>query len=69
MSEANEVSSTELLGYDVDKLCKVVLEMQQNCEYDLIGDHRNFYNPRIKTAFLELSKIFPVNMVKALALK
>jgi len=34
----------------------------------LVGDHREFYNPRIKTVFMAITKLFPLNMAAYLAM-
>lgn len=52
---------------DINKLCKVAYEMINNCDNDLVGDHREFYNPRIKNIFIIVGKLFPVQMATYLA--
>lgn len=51
----------------IEKLCKAVAEMAENCGHDLVGEHRKNYNPRIERAFVALVQLFPVQMAKAIA--
>lgn len=51
---------------EIDELCRALKEMAENCDDDLCGDHRKFYNPRIKKGFLIVSRIFPKSMAMIL---
>lgn len=51
----------------IQALCDVVAEMSLNCGSDLVGDHRENYNPRIAKATSALIRLYPDQMVIAVA--
>lgn len=50
----------------IESACLAIAEMAVNCEHDLVGDHRENYNPRIMTALKSLAQIFPAHMAEAI---
>ena len=48
------------------RVCRDIAEMAVNCNHDLTGDHRKNYNPRIDSAGMALSELFPVEMFDAM---
>ncbi len=45
---------------NIEKLCKAIIEMKENCEYDLVGEHREYYNPRIDESFKSILELYPI---------
>jgi len=47
----------------VDVLCTALWEMAEQCGHDLVGEHREFYCPRITEAFAAVTELYPRMMV------
>jgi len=50
-----------------DLLCRVIWEMAENAPHDLIGEHRDFYLPRIQKALLAIGVLYPIPLARAAA--
>jgi hypothetical protein len=52
--------------FDVDRLCRLILEVQMAAEGDLCGEQREYHLPRLREAKAILMRSFPINFLNAL---
>jgi hypothetical protein len=55
------------MNHEINKLCRAIAEMAENCNHDLVGQHRENYNPRIMAAYFALLKLYPLQMSREIA--
>lgn len=51
---------------DIEKMLINFLESQQQAEYDLSGEQRDWHLPRLNKVFLDLTQLFPFEIISAM---